>query len=345
MKISVICFTLNGANLCQNLIKALKIKEYDIKAFTLGSRVTQPEIEPLKENLQEWTRRQFNNVDGLVFIGAAGIAVRAIAPFVKDKTKDPAVIVMDEGGAFVIPLLSGHIGGANELASEIASLMGSIPVITTATDSNHKFAVDLFAKRNHLYISRMDVAKEISAAVLNNEVVGLNCDFPILGSVPDSLSSQKDCVSGICISYMENKKPFKKTLNLIPKIITLGIGCRKGKTLDEIETVVFDRLRVNQISFHAVSNVASIDLKKDEEGLLEFCKKYDLKLTTYSAEQLEKAQGTYMESDYVKSVTGIGNVCERAARLGSNNGTVIQKKYAENGVTVSIARKDWSVEF
>ena len=295
--------------------------------------------------MQEWTKRQFEEGNSIVFIGAAGIAVRTIAPFIKDKTKDPAIIVIDEKGAFVIPILSGHIGGANELAKDIAGLIHAIPVITTATDINHKFAVDLFAKKNDLYISRMDYAKGISAAVLNDKQIGFDSDFPSTGSLPKILSNKMDCEYGICISLDENKEIFDKTLNLIPRIITLGIGCRKGKTLDEIEKVVFEMLNANSISIHAVTNVASIDLKKEEIGLLKFCKKYDLKLATYTAEMLEKVQGTFSESDYVKFVTGIGNVCERAAVLGSDSGTIIQKKYAENGITVSIARKDWSVKF
>jgi cobalt-precorrin 5A hydrolase len=345
MKISLICFTLNGVKLCRNLFVNLESKGYEVKAFTIKTYAKEPEIAFLNETLQEWTKRQFDEVDGIVFISASGIAVRAIAPFIKDKTKDPAVIVMDERGEFVIPLLSGHIGGANELAEDIARLVGSIPVITTATDINHKFAVDLFAKKNDLYISRMDYAKEISAAVLNDTRIGFECDFLMTGSFPEILSNRKDCEYGICISLNEDKEPFNKTLNLFPRIITLGIGCRKGKSADEIEKVVVKILKVNHISIHAVTNIASIDLKKDEAGLLEFCDKYYMKLEIYPVTILEKVQGTYSESDYVKSVTGIGNVCERAAMAGSHNGTIIQKKYAENGVTVSIASKGWSVKF
>lgn len=345
MKISLICFTLNGARLCRKLLLSLQADKYKVKAFTAGTHEKEPDIEQLAETLQEWTEKQFAEAEGIIFVGAAAIAVRTIAPFIKDKTIDPAVIVIDEKGEFVIPLLSGHIGGANELANGIAGLIGSVPVITTATDINHKFAVDLFAKRNALYICSMDYAKQISAAVLNNKQIGFDCDFPVTGAFPEALSDKKACEYGICISLNEEKKTFDKTLNLIPVIITLGIGCRKGKTSDEIEKVVLEVLKANDISIHAVAGVASIDLKKEETGLLELCEKCKLKLVTYPQAILEKVQGIYSESDYVKSVTGIGNVCERAAVAGSGNGTVIQKKYAQNGVTVSIAIKDWSVSF
>lgn len=345
MKISLISFTQNGANLGHLLSIFLSDKGYDTSAFTAGEYAKGLKMESINKPLKEWTKEQFEKADGIVFIGATGIAVRTIAPFIKDKRTDPAVLVIDEKGEFVIPLLSGHIGGANELAYKIASHLGTIPVITTATDINQKFAVDLFAKKNNLYISKMDYAKAISAAILNEKQVGFESEFPVIGSLPDNITDNNDCEYGICISFNEKKELFEKTLTLIPKIITLGIGCRKGKTADEIENVVLEVLGLNQISLHSISNVASIDLKKEEAGLLEFCDRLDLKLITYPAEILEKVQGIYSESDYVKFVTGVGNVCERAAILGSSNGIMIQKKYANNGVTVSIAKEDWSVRF
>ncbi len=345
MKISLISFTQNGANLGHLLSIFSSDQGYDVSAYTAGEYAKDLKVESINKPLKEWTKEQFEKADGIVFIGATGIAVRTIAPFIKDKRTDPAVLVIDEKGQFVIPLLSGHIGGANELAYKIARHLGTIPVITTATDINQKFAVDLFAKKNNLYISRMDYAKAISAAILNEIRVGFESEFPVIGSLPDNITDNNDCEYGICISFNEKKELFEKTLTLIPKIITLGIGCRKGKTAYEIENVVLEVLRLNQISLHSISNVASIDLKKEEAGLLEFCDRLDLKLITYPAEILENVQGIYSESDYVKSVTGVGNVCERVAILGSSNGIMIQKKYAKNGVTVSIAKEDWSVRF
>lgn len=345
MKISLISFTQNGANLGNLLSMFLSDQRYDVSAFTAGEHAKGLRTESINKPLKEWTKEQFESADGIVFLGATGIAVRAIAPLIKDKRTDPAVLVIDEKGQFVIPLLSGHIGGANELAHKIASHFGMIPVITTATDINEKFAVDLFAKKNNLVIIRMDYAKAISAVILNEKRVGFESDFPVIGFLPDNITQKNDCEYGICISFNEKKEPFEKTLTLIPKIITLGIGCKKGKTADEIQSVVSEVLELNQISLYSISKVASIDLKKEEAGLLEFCDRLDLKLITYPAETLEMVQGIYSESDYVKSVTGVGNVCERAAILGSGNGIMIQKKYANNGVTVSIAKEDWSVRF
>lgn len=345
MKISLISFTRNGANLGHLLSLFLNEQGNDAMAYTTGDYGKEIAMESINEPLKDWTKRQFSEVSAVIFIGATGIAVRTISPFLKDKTTDPAVLVMDEKGKFVIPLLSGHLGGANELAYEIARLIDAIPVITTATDINDKFPVDLFAKKNNLYIARMDYAKEISAAILNEKQVGFDSEFPIVGTLPENLTKKMDCEYGICISLADEKEVYDKTLSLIPQIVTLGIGCRRGKSSDEIEEVVFEALRECNISIYSVWNVASIDLKKEETGLLEFCDKYKVKLVTYPAEKLEKVQGIYSESDYVKAVTGVGNVCERAAVLGSGGGILIQKKYSKNGVTVGIAKQDWSVTF
>lgn len=345
MKISLISFTQNGANLGRLLSLFLSSQGNDANAYAVGVYTIELKIESINKPLKEWTKEQFKAADGIVFIGAAGIAVRTIAPFVKDKRTDPAVLVMDEKGEFVIPLLSGHIGGANELAKTIAGHLGAIPVITTATDINQKFAVDLFAEKNNMYLSRMDYAKAISAAILNDKQIGFESEFPVIGSLPDNLTYKVDCEYRICISFHEKIELYEKTLLLIPKIITLGIGCRKGKTADDIEKVVLEVLALNRISLQSILNIASIDLKKEEAGLLQFCNRLNVELITYPAEKLERAEGIYSESDYVRSVTGVGNVCERAAILGSRNGIMIQKKYAKNGVTVSIAKQDWSVRF
>lgn len=345
MKISLISFTQNGADLGYLISLFLREQGYETSAFAAGEYAKGIKTESIQKPLKEWTKEQFEKTEGIIFVGAAGIAVRAIAPFVRDKCTDPAILVMDEKGKFVIPLLSGHMGGANELACKIASHLDTIPVITTATDINQKFAVDLFAQKNNLYGLRMDYAKAISAAILHGKEIGFVSDFPISDALPNRIVDQNNCDYGICITFNEQKSPFEKTLILIPQIITIGIGCRKGKTADEIQDVVLEVLGMHRISVHSIANVASIDLKKKEAGLLEFCSRWKLKLITYPTETMEKAPGIYSESDYVSSVTGVGNVCERAAVLGCGNGSLIQKKYAKNGITVGIAKQDWSVRF
>ncbi len=345
MKVSVIAFTKNGCILCKKLNDALQMASYDSTAYSLQQYASESGLAAISGSLSEWTKRQFEEVDGIVYIGATGIAVRSIAPFLKSKTVDPAVVVLDELGQFVIPLLSGHIGGANELAIKIADLMQATPVITTATDLNNQFAVDVFAVKNHLYIARMDLAKNISAAVLRQEEIGFDSELEVMGELPPALVRDADCKLGIFISEQEVKQPFEQTLHLIPQRIFVGFGCRKAKPLAEIEEFVLETLEKHGISIHAVAKVATIDLKKQEAGLLQFCEHYHLPLEFFSAEELKEQPGEFEESDYVQTVTGIGNVCERAALAVSNQGRIILHKTAKNGMTISLARKEGSVCF
>ena len=317
MKLAVISFTERGSRLNRSVSELLRREGIDVESTALAKYAESSGLPPLSCSLHDWTGRMFESRDALLFIGATGIAVRSIAPFIADKRKDPAVVVMDEKGIFAISLLSGHIGGANELAGTLANLTGAIPVITTATDVNGRFAVDVFAKKQKLWISDMKAAKQVSA----------------------------DGKTGIVIAWNEDFRPFPCTLHLIPKRVALGIGCRKEKEEAAIEETVLEVLSRNHLSVHSLMGAASIDLKAEEKGILGFCEKYGLDFQTYSAEALLEAEGDFTPSAFVKQVAGVDNVCERSAVLLSGGGKLIQKKTAGNGVTVALAVKDWSVEF
>lgn len=356
MKLAMISFTERGCRLCRNLSEALEVQGYCCEAYAMKKYAEPHQLIPLTKPLQEWTGEMFEACDAICFIGASGIAVRSIAPFVRDKTKDPAVVVMDEKGIFAISLLSGHLGGANDLAGVLANLTGAIPVITTATDVNGKFAVDVFAKKNRLYIENMTYAKEISADVLDEKPVGFYSDFPVLDQIPEEIipvtkEQVFEGTNGLAVTLYPNIQPFKHTLHLIPKILTVGIGCRRGTDAAEIEQAVMESLSVAGFSIHGIEQIASIDLKAEEPGILSFCEKYKIPFVTYSKEELSEVKGTFTESEFVKEITGVSNVCERSAVLGSLRGRLIQKKKVAKGIekalgiTTAIALREWSVEF
>lgn len=346
MKIHIISFTNEGSRLNAKLQSFLSGEGNDVTSYCTGKNASGAEVRILQEPLKEWTKKSFSSCEAIIFIGACGVAVRSIAPYVADKRKDPAVIVIDEKGQYVIPVLSGHIGGANELSHEIAPFIHGLAVITTATDIHSKFAVDVFAKKNQMYIENMKIAKEISAAVLEKEIIGIKSDFPFTGQLPKELlenSSQRDY--GIYITLDAGENPFINTLHLIPRIITIGIGCRKGKSTEDIEKEILGLLHKNDISLHAVKNIASIDLKEEEKGILEFCNKYKIPAVFFSSEELKKVQGTYSKSPFVNEITGVECVCERAAMLASEDGELLIKKTIENGITLAVAKGKWSVRF
>ncbi len=347
MKLAVIAFTRSGCRFAEKIREAVIAKENECEIWGKGKEACAWGIPALEESLREWTGRQFAVKDALLFIGATGIAVRAIAPFVKSKASDPAVLCMDEQGRFVISLLSGHLGGANELTKEIASICGAVPVITTATDIDGRFSVDSFARREHLYLDNLKLAKEISAEVLENRTVGLYSDFELSGQIPFELALGKQKEIGISISLDDSYDPFPKTLHLVPGIVVLGIGCKKGTTKEQIEALVKKVMAQNQFSMHSIGKIASIDLKQEEQGLLDFCQAYDGEFLTFSREELEKVscEEGFSESSFVKGITGVGNVCERSALKASGQTRLIQKKAAENGVTVAIALEKYIVRF
>lgn len=175
----------------------------------------------------------FNKADALIFIGASGIAVRAIAPYVKSKTTDPAVLVIDECANFVISLLSGHIGGANGLARQIAAAIKAVPVVTTATDVNNLFAVDEWAARRGMVIESMEAAKDFAAALVAGKTAGLCSDYVIKGALPSGVEFAGSGETGMAVTTCKNKKPFNTTVVLMPKILHLGIGCRRNTPLEK----------------------------------------------------------------------------------------------------------------
>lgn len=353
MKISIVSFTAKGSTLAIKVKEELKKEGILCEAYTNKRYAKERLIKERKGSLFEWTKAQFNDVNGIIFIGAAGIAVRAVSPFLVSKIKDPAVLVMDEKGEFVISLLSGHMGKANEITKKVANLINATPVITTATDINKLFAVDVFARKNKLLIQSFPLAKEISAALLERKKVGFYSDYSVKGNLPKELVWIKkddnkglNIDLGICVSAKEKEwLPFEKTLYLIPPVVTLGIGCKKGTKKETIEELAEQSLYENGYSWNSVGQITSINIKKDEEGLVLAAREHGVPFRTFSKQELMKIEGEFEGSVFVEQVTGVDNVCERCAVLGSNKGTLVQKKRAANGVTIAVAVKDWSVKF
>ena len=222
-------------------------------------------------SLPRFAQQAMVDCDLIVFVGATGIAVRAAAPYLAGKAYDPAVVVIDEQGRFVIPLLSGHLGGANELAERLAEGLGATAVITTATDGRAVFAVDSWAKSHECVVFDPENIKYISGALLRGDTVGLRSAFPVDGLIPAHIDTKTAAESGFVIGFDTEVQPFPHTLHLVPRVISLGIGCRKGVSAGAVEQTVREALGRAGLPLTAVNAVASIDIKKDEPGLVSFC--------------------------------------------------------------------------
>ncbi len=333
---------------CIDTYNAKKYAAADPERTCNNKNLHEPDNKPV-ESSEEIYGRLFNSNDVLIFVGACGIAVRKISPYIKDKQTDPAVICIDELGNYVIPILSGHIGGANDVARYIAEQMGSTAVITTATDINGKFSVDNWAARNGFIIDDIKMAKEISSAILERDI-SLISEFEITGSIPAGVSlsrysGEADSSLGALGIYIgcSIRKPFARTLRLIPKAVHLGIGCRRGTSEDSIKKAVERILSENNIDIRAVKCISSIDIKSDEKGLLDYAAHNDLPIYFYSAGELNDIDGDFTSSEFVKGITGVDNVCERSAMMGAEH--LLIRKNAVNGITIAAAIEQVEVHF
>lgn len=341
MNIALTAFTSRGAELAGRLAKALTEDGHSC-ALWVPERLAPETGLPGYRSLGPWTGERFADSDALLFVGASGIAVRAIAPYVRDKFTDPAVVSVDEAGRFAVPLLSGHVGGANDLARLVARRTGGTAAVSTATDVNGRFAVDQWAREQGFFLDGREGAKRVSAALLAGISVGMESDFPIQGPLPQGVV-EGPAEAGIALTLDPEKRPFPHTVRLIPPVLHLGIGCRRGTPAATIAKAVEGVFRSRHLSLKGVAAVCSIGLKKDEAGLLAFCQGLGLPLTTYSAGELSAVPGDFTPSPFVHGVTGVDNVCERAAvRRG---GSLIVPKQAGEGVTVAVSQVPLTIRF
>ena len=284
--------------------------------------------------LSECAKESFEKKQGMIFIGAAGIAVRTIAPFLKDKLHDPFVIVIDENGDYVIPILSGHVGRANEYARKIAAFLNAQAVITTATDVSHCFAADLFAQKNNYVIQNKEGIARVSAKTLAHQNVTVRCENMLVTLSFEESVPEKE--ADIIISpFIQDGK--KGSLWLVPRCIVVGVGCRRKKEAALIKQTICERLAQSGIAKEAVCQITSIDRKKDEAGLIETAADFNVEFVTFTEEKLRQVPGNFSSSAFVEKTVGVDNVCERSAMAAAPQGILLARKYAKDGVTVAIA--------
>lgn len=347
MQAAVFSFSVRGAELSKKIGKYLGSVGYAVRLQTVSKYAAAVGLEEMLPSHNEACGEAFKDCQTIVFVGATGIAVRTIAPYLVSKVVDPAVVSVDERGTFVIPLVSGHIGGANELSRCLAAYLGGIACVTTATDVNGLFAIDEWAARNHMAISSMKAAKDFAAALVDKQKVGLYLDedFAITGSIPLNVEQNTDLPIGMAITLSSELQPFANTIRLTPCIVHLGIGCRRNTTLESIEALVLPALNKLKLDMRSLAGVASVDLKKDEQGLLAFAAKYKLPINFYTADELNEVDGDFSTSAFVQSVVGVSNVCERSAVKDSCGGKLLLHKTSLNGVTLAVAVEELIIDF
>lgn len=355
MKLSIISFTKTGKDLSINIAK--EGKEIEIQLFSkCKTCITNQRNESIlfvETSIGNWVKGQMEEKNAMLFIGACGIAVRAIAPYITDKLHDSPVLVMDERGKYIIPILSGHVGGANEMALYLAKEIGAVPVITTATDIQGKFAVDMFAKKNNLYIVNKDGIVKVSSKLLAGKEITLSIDQEgkmdkkEMAYLPEGVMMVSyPPIEPVDVLITSKEGTFDASILLKPKEYVIGIGCKRGKKSWEIGDFILKKIDECGISMTQIWALSSISLKQDEQGIIEWCQKAGIPFLTYTAKELEEVEGNFKRSSFVKDKVGVDNVCERAALKACGlEGKLIYEKYSLNGMTIAIAKRKWKVRF
>ena len=346
IQVGIVAFSEKGGRLALRLVAALRERGFAPQGY-LSGRHQAGGLEAFT-SLSSLTARLFTEKDLLLFIGACGIAVRAIAPYIKSKMKDPGVAVADECGRYVISLLSGHVGGANDFTMLTAGLLGAEPVITTATDRNGMFAVDSWAASQHLRIMEPATIVAISSRLLAGKAVGVCSDIPITGPLPrglvwqDGEAEETGLRAGIVISYDAEgaHSRFPIACPLVPMDLVVGMGCRKGTEAKALRLFLCRVLEENGLQLRRVGLLCSIRAKEGEAGLVQLARALGVAFDTWTAGELMQAEGSFVSSAFVQSQMGVDNVCERSAALGSGGGRRLVAKQRENGMTLAVYQRE-----
>lgn len=306
------------------------------------------EIQPQTfSRLKDLVPRLWQESSVLIFVMATGIVVRQIASLIEGKDRDPAVLVLDEEGKFVIPLLSGHLGGANAWAHQIGEQIGAVPVITTATDVRGMVAPDEYARRygwkvepvHHLPVVNRLLLEQKSLKAWASNSLKPEHDRLVKDSHYQFLSAKEKEQANVIIDAFPSSSIKEDCIYLVPPILSIGVGCRRGVAKE----VILERIRmaVEQLgaSLKAISGIYSIDLKSDEAGLIETAKYLRVPFQTFRADELQAVnlQEQLNRSNFVREKIGVDGVCEAASLLGAKRGRLVLPKVKGQGVTVAIS--------
>lgn len=338
---AVYALTPQGARLARILVNGLEADLF------LPARLSEHETIPF-DRLLTVVAKNFFLYPKHVFVAAAGIVVRAISPHLKSKDLDPAVIVLDQEGKYVVSLLSGHLGGANELAREVAGLTGGSAVITTATDTAGVPAIDVLAKKRNLRIGNLEVVKSINMALLEGRPVQIF-------DPEDRLGLKYQAPDAFCIKWVENEGQWRNEhpgvwvtweskraeigmnrLIFYPKCLVAGVGCNRGTDAREILNLIKSTFQYQKISLQSLKCLTTIEAKRDEQSLLDAAEELKIPLLFFGKSDLESIKAPH-PSSVVEKHMGVSSVCEATALLKTGGGRLLIPKTKSRNATLAVA--------
>jgi cobalt-precorrin 5A hydrolase len=304
-----------------------------------------PKVQPF-DRVATVFQEAFEQGNNLVCLMAAGIVVRGIAPHLSRKDKDPAVVVVDEAGRFAISLLSGHLGGANELAWEVAQILQATPVITTASDGRGLPALDLAAQRADLAIEDLATVRPVQMAMLSGLKLRLVDPDGYLAEVaaehPEFFIQENHLDTalaggwpGVYVGFRERAWP-KHWLVLRPKNLVVGIGCHKGTPAAEILGFIQETFKKEGLSLKSLKALATVELKKDEPGLQEAAARLGVEFLWFTKEELQGVTVPNPTPELLRLV-GVVSVSEAAALKSGGVELILPKRKGANA-TLAVAR-------
>lgn len=326
MKIAIITITEDAKKLANNILEVLKDDPTVIS------------VKIFNKNVKKALNETFDSYDCIIGIMATGIMIRNICPLIKNKIEDPAVLVMDDQGKHVISLLSGHFGGANDIALKISEISGAEPVITTATDVHGKIGIDSLARKYYLDIDDYKNIKIINSALIDGKKVDLYVPSKFEFIFKDSVikESYNHCES----LNNELKAVFEeKSIILKPKKIIFGIGARKGVSKIKVQRAINEAAKLLDFSIERIDSIVTAEMKENEQGIVETALDLKVPLEIVTINQIKSLNHPdCSSSEFVESKFGIPGVCEPTALIAAGeNSRLILKKKSYNGVTVAAA--------
>lgn len=371
--VAIWSITSKGTRLSKSIAEKLKSHISDVTIWVPKRLKNEYPHASFFESIESCLMDCFHEFDGHVFLMATGIVVRLISNVITHKSIDPAVVVMDEAGLNVISLLSGHIGGANALTEQIAHISGANPVISTATDINQSPSIDMIALKHELCIENYNGIKKINMAFLEQKPIWLYDPYFFLENAinyehikrVDSISHYSDLAldpifvkAGIVVddhiqtNMIQTNKPedptlyeapknkfFENILILRPPTLAVGIGCNRGTDVLEIKKFLEYVMNEANLSMKSIFTISTIDLKKDEAGLLSLSETMKIPIQFFDKDRLNNVKNIQNPSEIVRKNIGVNSVCEAAAILASRQGKLIISKKKNQNVTIAVARR------